>query len=256
MKHIIIFIFLFLLVACEDRPQWKCRGNNNSAQFLSIAPDERCEKIQANILEKVKKKGVCDPRVGFAEAERKRVTTDFQLSYNYYLTPEKCLYYFVEVRKNPETFNKKKQNEACALKPDFAEATRRRIRWRFDPDYKYYLTPEKCKAYWAEAGKECIALPYDESRECLGCTDMYTNGKPVGVDFTKVAQCKKIYAETKAKGTGVCYSGPLTFGLDEEAKHPNPEKCKNLWLTARKKCRDLPTVNIEPTIIDGKLVCL
>ncbi len=50
----------------------------------------------------------------------------------------------------------------------------------------------------------------------------------------------KSEAHNKGKKAGVCYDGPLTVGLDKEAKDPDPEACKALTIEAEKKCDALP----------------
>ena len=47
-------------------------------------------------------------------------------------------------------------------------------------------------------------------------------------------------ATKKGKKAGICYDGPLTIGLDKEAKHPDPEACSDLYKDAQKQCDALP----------------
>ena len=62
-------------------------------------------------------------------------------------------------------------------------------------------------------------------------------------------RCDKIRDEAYKKGTdtGVCYRGPLTKGLDPEAKDPDPVACKALYIEANKKCDALP---FDPKYMD------
>ena len=55
-------------------------------------------------------------------------------------------------------------------------------------------------------------------------------------------RCLDLKSEARKRGekAGVCYVGPLTVGLDKEAKHPDPEACRALGLEAQKKCDALP----------------
>ena len=55
-------------------------------------------------------------------------------------------------------------------------------------------------------------------------------------------RCTKLQraAYEKGQSEGVCYSGPLTVGLDEGAAHPDSEKCKALIREAGQKCVALP----------------
>ena len=57
-------------------------------------------------------------------------------------------------------------------------------------------------------------------------------------------RCLDLTSEAREKGKkiGVCYDGPLTVGLDIEAKeaHPDYEACLALTKKAYKKCDTLP----------------
>ena len=57
-------------------------------------------------------------------------------------------------------------------------------------------------------------------------------------------RCRKLVSAATKKGQteGVCYSGPLTVGIDKEAADPDPEKCKALVIEAQKKCGESPPV--------------
>ena len=97
--------------------------------------------------------------------------------------------------------------------------------------------PKACKNLIKEAYQKCKVLPYDPNNE------------------PRVPKCEKIYAiaEKTGKDIGICYNGPLVFGLDKEAKHPDPEKCNTLWFTARKQCHSLPASKSLPE--NNALVC-
>ena len=133
------------------------------------------------MFDKVKQDGVCDPMPGFTEREKKELSTTFG-SYDYYLTPEKCEAYWQKVWANSVAFNKIKHSEVCGLKPNFIDDRKERI-MIFDPNYKYYLTPEKCEAHWAEVRKQCKNLPYDpDSIVQTSGSATYHKGKKVSQD--------------------------------------------------------------------------